>query len=87
LIGSLIYLDGETLYFKDGNRSNGYSFRYDYRKNHEQASYHEALGSIDQRNFSDWNDISSRWDELDRPAARRSVSSKKVGFSLSCVII
>jgi hypothetical protein len=82
LISSLKYLDGEPLYFKDGHRS-GYTIRYDFRKNHEQASFHQALGSIDQRTFSDWNDISSRWDELDRPATRRSLSSKKVWLTLT----
>jgi Leucine-rich repeat (LRR) protein len=87
LISSLKYLDGEPLYFKDGNRSGGYTVRYDCRKNHEQASFHEALGSIDQRTFSDWNDISSRWDELDRPVTRRSVSSKKVRFCRSSHLI
>lgn len=79
LISSLKYLDGEPLYFKDGNRSGGYSIKYDCRKNLEQSSFHEALRSNElNRTHSEWNDISVRWDELDRPVRRQSVSSKKV---------
>jgi hypothetical protein len=80
LIVSMKYLDGEALYFKDGNRSSGYGVKYDCRKNLEQSSYHEAIRSNEQRTHSEWNELSVRWDELDRPPppTRRSVSSRKV---------
>jgi hypothetical protein len=82
LLVSMKYLDGEPLYFKDGNRSSGYGVKYDCRKNLEQSTYHEAIRPYDQRagaaSQSEWNDISIRWDELDRPPTRRSISSRKV---------
>lgn len=77
LIVSLKTLDGEPLYFKDGNRANGYGVKYNCRKIAEQSTYHEAIRSIENRTHSEWNDISIRWDEQDG-TIRRNVSSKKV---------
>jgi hypothetical protein len=82
-IPCLKHLDGESLYFRDGNhnRGNGYGLKYDCKKIIEQSSFHEAIRSIDHertpRTHSEWNDISMRWDEQERDMHRKSASSKK----------
>lgn len=80
MITSLKILDGEPLYFKDGNRANGYGVKYDCKKIAEQSTYHEAIRSVEHCTYSEWNDISIRWNEQDG-TIRRNVSSKKVLFS------
>ena len=53
--------------------------KYDCKKYTEQSTYHEAIRSIENRTYSEWNDISLRWDEQDG-TMYRNASSKKVLF-------